>query len=43
MKANARPDITIYSLELAKKQKKATLKDLREVNRILKKVQRKAK
>ena len=39
--ANTRPDIAIHALELAKKQKKATLKDLREVNRILKKVHEK--
>ena len=39
--ANTRPDIAIYVLELAKKQKKATLKDLREVNRVLKKVHEK--
>ena len=36
--ANTRPDITIHALELAKKQKKATLKDLRKVNETLKKV-----
>ena len=30
-------DIAIHALELAKKQKKATLKDLKEVNNILKK------
>ena len=35
---NTRPDLAINALELAKKQKKATLKDLRNVNRILKKV-----
>ena len=39
--ANTRPDITIHALELAKKQKKVTLKDLREVNNILKKVHEK--
>jgi hypothetical protein len=39
--ANTRPDLAIYALELAKKQKKATLKDLRNVNRILKKVSEK--
>ena len=39
--ANTRPDIAIYALDLAKKQKKATLKDLRDVNRILKKVSEK--
>ena len=41
--ANTRPDIVIYALELAKKQKKATLKDLREINRVLKKVHKKEK
>lgn len=39
--ANIRPDISIYALNLAKKQKKATLKDLRAVNRVLKRVQEK--
>ena len=39
--ANTRLDITIYALELAKKQKNATLKDLREVNKILKKIHEK--
>ena len=39
--ANTRPDIAIYALDLAKKQKSATLKDLRSINRILKKVQEK--
>ena len=38
---NTRPDIAIHALELAKKQKKATLKDLKEVNNILKKVHEK--
>ena len=33
--ANTRPDITIHALELATKQKKVTLKDLRVVNRIV--------
>ena len=33
--ANTRPDITIYKLDLTEKQKKATLRDLREVNKIL--------
>ena len=37
--ANTRPDLSIYALDLAKKQKVATLKDLRSINRILKKVQ----
>ena len=36
--ANTRPDLAIYMLELAKRQKKATIKDLRDVNRVLKKV-----
>ena len=36
--ANVRPDFSIYALDLAKKQKKATVKDLREINRVLKKV-----
>ena len=39
--ANARPDLSIYALNLAKKQKKAVLKDLRDVNRILQKVREK--
>merc|ERR1712030_168749 len=38
---NARPDLSIYVLNLAKKQKQATLKDLRDVNRILMKVREK--
>ena len=38
---NTRPDLAIHVLELAKKQKNAVLKDLRSVNRILKKVQEK--
>merc|ERR1712074_471854 len=38
---NARPDLSIYALNLAKKQKKVVLKDLRDVNRILKKVREK--
>ena len=41
MAANVRPDLSIYALDLAKKQKKATIKDLREVNRILKRVREK--
>ena len=36
--ANTRPDLAIYALDLAKRQKKAVIKDLREVNRVLKKV-----
>ena len=39
--ANTRPNITVHALELAKKQKKVTLKYLREVNIILKKVHEK--
>ena len=39
--ANTRPDIAIHALELAKKQKKATIKNLKEVNNILKKVHEK--
>ena len=35
---NTRPDLTIYALDLAKKQKSAVLKDLRSINRILQKV-----
>merc|ERR1712030_150068 len=38
---NARPDLSIYALNLAKKQKQATLKDLRDINRILMKVREK--
>ena len=41
MAANTRPDHAIYALELAKRQKKATIKDVREVNRVLKKVREK--
>ena len=39
--ANTRPDKAIYALNLAKKQKRATLKDIRDVNRVFKKVQEK--
>ena len=39
--ANTRPDKAIYALDLAKKQKRATLNDLRDVNRVFKKVQEK--
>jgi hypothetical protein len=39
--ANTRPDLAIHALELAKKQKDATLKDLRRVNRVVKKVREK--
>ena len=35
--ANTRPDKAIYALDLAKKQRRATLKDLRDVNRVLRK------
>ena len=41
LEANTRPDLVIYALELAKRQKKAVIKDLREVNRVLKKVREK--
>ena len=36
--ANTRPDLAVHALDLAKKQKQATLKDLRSVNRVLSKV-----
>ena len=36
--SNTIPDIAIYALDLAKWQKKATLKGLRGVNRVFKKV-----
>ena len=39
--ANTRPDLSIYALDLAKKQKQAVLKDLRSVDRILQKVRKK--
>ena len=39
--ANTRPDLSIYALDMAKRQKKAVIKDLREVNRVLKKVREK--
>ena len=39
--ANTRPDLAIYALELAKRQKKAMIKDLREVYIVLKKVKEK--
>ena len=39
--ANTRLDLAIYALELAKKQKKATIEDMREVNRVLKKIKEK--
>ena len=38
---NTRPDLAVYALDLAKKQKKAVFKDLRSVNRILQKVREK--
>ena len=41
--ANTRPDLAIYALELAKRQKKAVIKDLREIDRVLKKVRGKRK
>ena len=39
--ANTRPDKAIYALDLAKKQKRTTLNDIRDVNRVFKKVQEK--
>ena len=39
--ANTRPDLAIYALELVKRQKKAVIKDLIEMNRVLKKVREK--
>ena len=39
--ANTRPDLALYALELAERQKKAVIKDLREINRVLKKVREK--
>ena len=39
--ANTWPYLTIYALELANRQKKAVIKDLREINRVLKKVREK--
>ena len=39
--ANTRPDLAIHALELAKKQKNVTLKDLRSMNRVVKKVHKK--
>ena len=39
--ANTRSDIAIYALDLAKKQKRVSLKDLRDVNRVLTKVREK--
>ena len=39
--ANTRPDLAIHALELAKKQKKVVLKDLRSMNKILERVREK--
>ena len=39
--ANKRPDLAVNIMDLARRQKKAVLKDLRDVNRILKKVEEK--
>ena len=39
--ANTRPDIAVSVLELAKNQKKATLQDLRNMNKVIKKVSEK--
>ena len=38
---NTRPDLAVYVMTLARKQKGATLKDLRDINRVLKKVEEK--
>ena len=35
---NTRPDLATYASELVTRQKKATIKDLRDVNRVLNKV-----
>ena len=39
--ANTRPDLAVYVMDLARRQKQAVLKGLRDVNRILKKVEKK--
>ena len=39
--ANTRPDLAIYALDLAKRQKQATLNDLKGMNRVLLKVREK--
>ena len=36
--SNTRPDLAVYVMESARRQKMPTLKDLRNVNRILEKV-----
>ena len=41
LSANTRPDLAIYALELAKRQKKAVIQDLKKVNRVLRKVREK--
>ena len=41
--SNTRPDIALYVMNSARNQKKATLRDLREIDRILAKVQEKRK
>ena len=38
---NTRPDLAVYVMNLARRQKGAALKDLRDVNRVLKKVEEK--
>ena len=37
--SNTRPDLSVYAMDLARRQKKAVLRDLRDVNRVLKKVE----
>ena len=39
--ANTRPDLAVYVMDLARRQKQAVLKDLRDVTRILKRVEEK--
>ena len=33
--SNTRPDLLVFVMEIARKQKRATLKDLRNINRVL--------
>ena len=39
--SNTRPDLLLYVMNIARRQKKAGLKDLRDANRILKKIEEK--
>ena len=43
LSANIIPDLLIYALDLAKKQKQAVLKDFQSVNRVLKVRERESK